>query len=255
MKWIIILSMFVSCNALKTLTDGDTKVPIDFNTGLCNVGNCEDSLYYNLVSFWSFDETNKGGDTRGDNHLSETGSVFSTIASTRGVAIDCTASSAINRYSNTGVSGLNFGTSQDFSISFWIAMPSGGTQYLIDFQTGSATPFAVYLNSGGFVTLQHSGTSTVTTVIPSTNAWDHITINVSRSTGMSLYLNGVFVESHSIATNSFNFDVIQINLCSEYLSTPSAQYFFNGNLDSIGIWNRTLNSAEVQKLYDGNVLY
>jgi len=261
MKWILILSMFVSCNALKTLTDGDTKVPTDFNdnTGNCNGGNCQDSLYFNLISFWNFDDANRGNDSNGQNQLLEPGVAYGTTASMRSVGLTCAmAQSSSDRFGSTGASAsLNFGTSQDFTFAFWNYLPAapGGNEYLLDLRTSSSTYLGVYITTGDLLTIQHSaGSTTLSTLVPH-NTWEHYIVVFSRNTGIKVYKDGVLFESFSSVTNGYNFNTGQINLCGQYSTATDAQSYYTGMIDSVGIWNRALDATDAQKLYSGNILY
>jgi hypothetical protein len=80
--------------------------------------------------------------------------------------------------------------------------------------------------------------------------WRMVTISFDNSSTLSLFINGVLVESASslpITNNSSSFF---------FGAMPSggsngSYYPFQGYLDDIGFWNRALTPQEIQNLYNG----
>lgn len=182
-------------------------------------------------------------------------------------AITSTANDGINSGASRGVSGIinnafdfedsesdlvtlpnSFGTfdNHEFTINFWFnAETIGGDAAPISFQGerdinlafNTPTTFRWEINGAGGL------------VIPSLNTgtWYMVTIR-ANSTGRSIWVNGTLNQTNSITTVA--------NPLSEtnFLGNGTGG-FYDGLLDEIGIWNRSLNDAEISDLYNsGNGL-
>jgi len=75
--------------------------------------------------------------------------------------------------------------------------------------------------------------------------WNHF-VGVSRTDGLFLYLNGVLIDSN---TGSFVLVNISSDIHIGHAPTHATRYF-NGTIDEVHIWNRSLNSSEVSQLYN-----
>jgi hypothetical protein len=80
-----------------------------------------------------------------------------------------------------------------------------------------------------------------------TSNWYHFVMIHNSVTGGSFYINGILISTYTTvgalcsSTNSLYFG------CDNVLGTLNR--FFNGKLDDIGIWNRTLTQNEITSLY------
>ena len=115
--------------------------------------------------------------------------------------------------------------------------------------TSNSYNFSLY-NATTLNSIQSSVNATV-------NQWDHLVI--VRSSTMKFYINGVEVginalnagwnvDYNSFITNSPLTFGARNNLSAP--STPFWSNFWDGKLDDIGIWNRTLTASEIQQLYN-----
>lgn len=84
----------------------------------------------------------------------------------------------------------------------------------------------------------------------SAGAWTHACGVFTSSTSRTAYING-----GSSATNTTNVAVSGIIQASigvqRYSLVPSGQFFFNGSIAEVGIWNAALTPAEVASLAKG----
>ena len=96
------------------------------------------------------------------------------------------------------------------------------------------------------------------TVSPSANTWYHVavTYNGNKSAdGISIYLNGV--ETNAVENASIGAYLGMENTSSsvkigEYVDSSGGTYNFNGTIDEMMIYNRTLNESEIYMLYQGS---
>ena len=85
------------------------------------------------------------------------------------------------------------------------------------------------------------------------NKWYHyvVTYDVSNSE-LKYYLNGSLIDTKTIAY-SISTNTLNVIIGAEWtISGSTKKSFFNGKIDDIGVWNRVLNSQEINQLYNGN---
>ena len=143
--------------------------------------------------------------------------------------------------------------SNDFTYSFWIYNDELSTRKFLMNKRGSPTgsDFAVEwtaankidLNAGsGTILLTHSVTLTKDT-------WYHVVFSVDRDNAANtkMYIDGVddTFGTPTVTTNSkSNVEPLEIGRWS------GDGYYFNGKLDEVRIYNRSLSASEIQNLYE-----
>jgi gliding motility-associated-like protein len=160
-------------------------------------------------------------------------------------------------------SSLNFQTQNKFSFSYWInavSLSSSQVSIILSKQAGSGSTQNGY-NSNieiGYQSnfrLQNGSPNPAYSLSTSnnsitTNSWHHI-VQVWTGTQGQIYINGVLVAQSSgtgvIGNNSLNLLIGQANWSLFNVKN------FNGKIDDIGIWNRSLTTCEVQALYSGSL--
>ena len=142
------------------------------------------------------------------------------------------------------------------AVAFWmktqstIAMPAvvwGGDLQGERFDCGFN-----YVNSGTTIDGANCAITYSTIANISDNAWHHYVFQFSNPTldQVKIFQDGILLTQ---TANTFN-PTNPINTANDYnvnfggLITPP-NYFFNGQLDDIGIWSRTLTNCEIQQLY------
>lgn len=78
------------------------------------------------------------------------------------------------------------------------------------------------------------------------NIWTHI-VCIIETDSMKIYVNGDLENSISLGTY-----VLESN-ANLFFGSRFSNEFYKGKLDDIGIWNRTLDSTEINQLYTGTV--
>ena len=140
---------------------------------------------------------------------------------------------------------LDFGTN-DFTISLWTKITNTASyEHFIGTDTTSYFMFALNGVSGSIAVGKHNIAWTYS--VPNNlqnNVWYNLVL--SRNNGyISIYVNGAQVGSTASDTNSYLFTTI-------YLGAHPGVNYFSGNLDEIRIYNRSLNSSEIQSLYQAS---
>ncbi len=214
-----------------------------------------------LVGWWPFNGNANDESGNGNN-----GTVNgATLTSDRFGSINSAYSfNGINNNVTTNSNNVNFNTNQDFSISLWVKISNtcSNTNYCggfiskegmqtndngIGFQMGydytNKTKFEYNTN----LTVQppiHFYTSTQLT--PS--IWTNIICVVEKNINeIRIYYNGnlegtfnnSWIYKSSSNSNPLFFGMLR-----------GSNYFLNGNLDDIGIWNRALNQQEITNLFN-----
>ena len=275
MKKIFVLTIlfsFISCNALKTLTNGETNVDDDFFSdrncpkGISSCGN--NSLYDSLISFYRFNES--GSDSPSTTYLlsdeiSNNDFTLTTSASpgsdggrilsdgTRGDVLECHGSGGCDIVASS-LSNMNFGTNQDFSIAFWfnpnLTMVSSE---ILSFRYGAGSDVMKisYDTGSPRITVAFAGTEKVSFLFTqSLGVWNHIVMNINRSGGSQAFINGssVGTSADSVTTGyTLNFTKFSMGY-----GVPAFAGEFDGRMDNLGIWSRPLSQTEAQSLYNNN---
>jgi hypothetical protein len=184
------------------------------------------------------------------NQLGKVNTSFTFNSSSAG--IDC----------SSGNRNLNFGTTQNFSISFWMKSASTNTAdaWVISKKKQTGAGILIGVEFGLPYVFLHDP-STVdnnitqihfygTPVVVNEN-WHHLILTVQRDSSVRLYVNGVLDKDISMnqltgtLTSAASFT---IGRRSSTTTTPNAIYY-NGAVDEVGVWNRVLSATEVSTLY------
>jgi hypothetical protein len=83
--------------------------------------------------------------------------------------------------------------------------------------------------------------------------WQHVVCVYEKTNNLlKIYLNGLFESEHTqtwFNNSTSNSNPLFIG------KLRYSDYFFNGEIDDIGIWNRVLTEEEIQNLYNANICY
>lgn len=148
----------------------------------------------------------------------------------------------------------------DFAISLWVNYSATQQANIISKRDGAGTNFNMYtisiLNDPQF----GGASQNVWTFLRSSNsndrdvnagnlanAWHHIVLTHDYSDSSSIYVDGQFVGA-DLNPVSGVYDIIGQPLVLGYASQSNSN-FYNGSIDDIRIYNRQLNSSEVNALF------
>ena len=99
-----------------------------------------------------------------------------------------------------------------------------------------------YSSNGGSSDLFINSTTAV-----ALNNWIHV-VYVKSVSSTNIYINGVLINSTPSITGIYSSSSRPIRFGAKNTSNP--YQFFNGKLDDIGIWNRSLTQQEITNLYN-----
>jgi hypothetical protein len=247
--------LFSSCNALKLITGGETKVDPNFSRKSCGESSSLSSLYSGLDFFWRFNEAQSLSKVDITNNLTLADSVTGGVpmmSGPRGNALNCAGQASTIGFLNASYTHAKSAT-DNYAFSFWAYLPSNVTcsAYNTIMNFGTASDYIMFKNAdcaGDASDIQVRIGATDFNVVDVADftggAWKHFVINViSGGSSVEVYVDGNFVNSTSgtgIATTTGS----NFSLCSD----NGGGQTHNGGLDSVGFWSRTLNQNEIYEL-------
>lgn len=213
-----------------------------------------------LIGWWPFN--GNANDESGNNH---DGTVYNSPSLT---ADRFGNSNAAYNFDWSGVTGSSswqkielptITTSNNFTINIWTrpsdycwpgniiksAMLIGGSAACTN--TSGGLRFALSGNSGSIGTT--IGSLTSDTGVVDLNVWQMATLVVTNDSSF-IYMNSVLVASTSLSQSTTINSCLSVGL---HHQGNGHWYFFDGDLDDIGIWNRQLTDAEIHDLFMSNV--
>jgi hypothetical protein len=153
---------------------------------------------------------------------------------------------------------LDIDANSDFSISFWFNWNQNQKIIITDgsFDAWSSIGYGFQIMSNGSVSflVGDSGASTGKTISSNAgsitaNTWYHIVGVCDLSNEIRLYLNGTSVDSTSVGS-SRNETSNNLRIAGDYSSSKRP---FDGKISNISVFNESLTSTEVMKLYSNGV--
>jgi hypothetical protein len=202
----------------------------------------------NLFAFWNLNESSGTRyDSSGNGrNLTET---YGTVSSTTGKIANCAYFNGTGGggSTNSKLGSTSFGVNpnSNFSMSVWMKPRSfSGSQHIIGapFQNG----FYIGGNNSNLTFNLYNGTVWGISA-PSTtlDTWHHY-VFIREGDTLKLYADNVYIGSADITGESFdNGSVFSVG-GGEY-----NEYYFNGDIDALGLWTRPLTESEIASLYNG----
>ncbi len=217
------------------------------------------SEWYGAVGYWKMNEN--GGLYAYDSSASgntgnlTNGPIWITSKFGSGLQFDGT-----NDYVNIGNSEC-LNTINALTISAWVNSQNtqsctGGT-YILRIENGNPTvsggSYGLWWHSCNtlyFFLREPDDSGYVTQDVHPTisrNDWHYIAATFDGSTQIaSVYVDGVMKASSNVGISS-----IYTSLTTNFIfGYGSAGYYFNGTIDDVAIWNRSLSPSEISKLYN-----
>jgi prepilin-type N-terminal cleavage/methylation domain-containing protein len=208
-----------------------------------------------LVGEWKFDEcTSSGAVVTGVADTSGYGSAGTpagspTWSSDTPNGKGCSLSlNGTNQYINMGNPAvLNMGTG-DMTLSAWVKTSNSSMLWIVDKKFAGTNDAGFDLTSTFFRIANGSTQTSLSFGNSITNGlWHHVAGVVNRTDGnFYLYIDGVLYTKNSFNT-SWNLtgpDVFSIGAYG-----PGAGGFFNGLIDNVRLFSKSLTASEVQRLY------
>ena len=148
-----------------------------------------------------------------------------------------------------------------FTISAWInlALYANETQGIVGkaFGANVSGDWNLEIPPSGLLKLAMGvgntiGSSRLSSTNLMVNSWVHVTGLYHSMDSIDLYVNGVFSNGSLIIGGGIpNSNTSSSLLFGKSTNFPNNQYYFNGIIDDIAIYNRALTPQEIQNLYTG----
>lgn len=210
-----------------------------------------------LIAYWKLDETSGTVTSDIGTH---NGTVTNALQNQTGILGKAITFDGDGDYVSFGDdASFDFGTTQDFAISFWIKTTQSTEGFVFCKMTsGSAPGFAVEVYDGQFWAFIRSDSAQYvdvnsTALVNSGAAWFHCVANFDRDGNLTIYVNNTQEDSASIAgvTTTIN----NANNLLMGARDDASPYYFAGSLDEVGVWNRLLTTDEISALYNSGSGY
>jgi uncharacterized repeat protein (TIGR02543 family) len=198
--------------------------------------------------YYKFDETSGQAVNSVNSSVNNSSSVTATQGSS-GIIGNCYTFNGTTQYVYfADHTNWTINATDNLSISMWINFSADPTSNLVTLwghQDGPQFNLGKISSANYNIGWWTNGTGVTTSSLAfSTNTWYHIVL-VKSGSSITFYRNGVSAGSSTTSDITINPSCAYIG--GDTYSTPQV---FNGRIDEVGIWKRTLTSTEVAALYN-----
>lgn len=197
-----------------------------------------------LLAYWPF-SGNTNDQTANANHLTNNGATL--VADRNGTANAAYSFNGTSSYLEKTTPTFQFNPTGTFSVSFWVNRPTTTAGVMMMSGVTTANYF-IWLFQGGasnntFGTNKQQSAWIWANSPYSLNQWEHYVCMYINGV-MRVYRNGVLEVSATYThTGAIN------GVLPFFIGKGVSGNFFNGSIDDIAIWNRSLTNCEIQKMY------
>ncbi|MBU0907387.1 MAG: LamG domain-containing protein, partial [Nanoarchaeota archaeon] len=210
-----------------------------------------------LVLWMRMDDTNSSGDPTDLSSYSNNGTrVNAIINSTNGYWGNGTYfAGGTGGYISLPISS-SLNLSGNFTICAWINPAAtdsvaGIVKRGLDSGGNAANQYLLRVsNAGALIMIMGNSIASVSSLsadsVITSNVWQHVCGKVNETNQMVLYKNGTEI-TETVGTNSYIFPYEQVQLIGAVKTTANT---FNGSIDEVLIFNRSLSNQEILALYN-----
>ncbi|PJA00382.1 hypothetical protein COX75_02555 [bacterium (Candidatus Gribaldobacteria) CG_4_10_14_0_2_um_filter_33_15] len=210
----------------------------------------------NIVGFYQLEEGDGTNvvDQKGTNNLVGTGGITYQQSGKVDYCFDFDGSTGFS-YKDSGVSGI--GGSSGFTISVWVKRDAINDYYAIWYlgTAGVQSHYLQFFNNNTIHFVIDAGASgyrrkITTNSFSDTANWYHI-VAVYNAGDIKIYVNGTEEPGTTDRAYTGNVPVINdhLRIANRYQSGGINNYFFNGKIDELILWNTALTPDKVSTLY------
>lgn len=204
-----------------------------------------------LVGWWPFD--GNANDISGNgNHGSAVGA--SLTADRHGLPNNAYDFDGLNDYILVSGSGIPV-DGKTYSVWVNADVLTNNSRSIIEHGAPSSSRWALRVMNNQIESAYGIGCSGNTTAAQSTNDmtandWKHIAVRDNGGNTLEIFLNGTLVSTQSVNNQGTNCSTAGLYFGVDIFG---AAEFFNGKLDDIGVWNRSLTNEEIAQLYSSTI--
>ena len=212
-----------------------------------------------LVGLWTMDGGDFGAavyDGSGNNNIGYVYNNATTSVKTIGKLGQAVVLDGTNDYVDVGSAAVldNLTTMTVCAWVFTTGYDAGGYNGIVDKSSNGSNGWGLYLlNSPGFGFLSSTGEGKENFDIGSLhlNTWNHLcgtSDGTDAPAGVALYLNGTVVTGSGGDLGTFNDASFTVKI-GAIGSGGSQDFYHNGKIDDVRIYNRVLSATEIKQLY------
>ena len=211
----------------------------------------------NLVAYWTMDYYNSTGihdNTSINNYGEFKGANFGTSNLTQGVYNYSLDFDGVDDYLDLG-NDVSLNLSNALTYSIWFKTSEGSQEYLIYAGEETTGKRRIVSFSSGNIAFNTYGNTLTTSGTYNDDVWHHLVVT-SNSTGYAeIYVDGT-LDNDGTMTNYNPYDVSVNGVFIGKDDDLIGLEYFNGSLDEVMIYNRSLTASEIQEIYyNGRVLH
>lgn len=238
------------------LTSGVQNTSYQYN--VTTYQNTSKNLLLNSTAHWSLNQSS------GDVVIDDRGFYNGTRVNmelgdwTAGVQGNALQMDGTNEYTDYG-GVLGFNRFNPFTFAFWMKTSANSDRIITKYDGVSG--YSIHLTGDGKITIYLRNTATSneaskeTTVSVNNNSWVHIGVTYdgsSSNTGIKIYVNG----EDKTATGGANTLTGSIQTAENFLIGAGGDgYYYNGLIDDVFVFNRTLTANELNYLRNFSYSY
>ena len=192
-----------------------------------------------------------------DNNFDDIGNTYNGI--NNGVTFNASGkfgAAAVFNGSSSEITVSSFASLSQVGISMWVNMPNISQQAGLIARYGSYREFAIYMYGGTLTaSIYYNGnngnaTSVTASTYMSNNTWHHIAYTADGVNQPRLYIDGAEVGTAQSNNNTYYTSSEPLDI--GHFAGISA-YNYEGKIDQVRIFNDSLTSDEVSKLYNNEI--
>ena len=146
--------------------------------------------------------------------------------------------------SSINVSTLTALSNENITISSWINWTEGtGEKDIILSQSNNTNGYCLYINCSTGKPVFRLDTDEATSSSNLTTGWYHI-VGSHNETTLKIYIDGVMKGATTKTGSGSSFNT--------FIGYDNNSNYFNGTIDEISIWNRTLSDDEISRIFELN---
>lgn len=246
--FLILILLFTACNVATIVTDAKTELGNNFTQ---RGGGIKESLLH----FWKLEEGvgQIRYDSQGNLDFQDINSFnIPNIAGVSGNALTGSGWGVGSGPALYSSQSFSFNTNGNLAISIWIKMTAVPAADNVIFDSGN---FRIFITTARDfrVSFDSGATSLIfSAIVPNDNTWHHYVVNVDFKGASFAYLfqDNTQVGSTTTTGVTVNDPTSSNNAMMSYNSGTGE--VFELQVDSFGIWGRTLGTHEVDNLYNLN---
>ncbi len=208
------------------------------------------SLNLNITNYFKFDEQDITGGGVIIDSVSNNNATNNGASNTTGILLTAYDYDGINNFINLTLASVPIG-GQSRTLNLWLNsddittfrdITSYGTE-----SNGELFHFRQQNNGSIFFQNQPTGIQSNSTL--SQDVWEMVTMTYdSATTTARIYHNATLVAEGSMTLNTGTTNPLRFGIFVDAIQEP-----WNGGIDEVGIWNRTLSPAEITQLFNNGI--